>query len=143
MPETMDDRLIYQLAADALLIVHASIVAFVLFGLVLIVAGLLRGWRWTRNPWFRSLHLLAIAIVAAQAWLGRVCPLTTWEMALREKAGDVVYTGSFIEHWLHRLIFFQADPWVFILAYTAFGFLVLLTWVFYPPRWHRQQSGRL
>lgn len=130
----MDERLVYQIAADALLILHASIVAFVVFGLLLTVVGMLRRWQWTRNPWFRGLHLLAIGVVAAQAWLGVICPLTTWEMALRERAGDVVYTGSFIEYWLHRLIFFRADPWVFTLAYTTFGLAVAATWYYYPPR---------
>jgi polyferredoxin len=130
----MDERLVYQLAADALLILHAAIVAFVVFGLLLTVVGMLRRWQWTRNRWFRGLHLFAIGIVAAQAWLGVVCPLTTWEMALRERAGDVVYSGSFIEYWLHRLIFFRADPWVFTLAYTTFGLAVAATWYYYPPR---------
>jgi len=129
----MDDRLVYQLAADALLILHALIVAFVVFGLVLTVVGMLRRWHWTRNRGFRGLHLLAIGIVAAQAWFGVDCPLTTWEMAMRERAGDLVYTGSFIEYWLHRLIFFQAEPWIFTLAYTSFGLAVAATWYFYPP----------
>ena len=34
------------------------------------------------------------------AWIGMICPLTTWEMALRAKAGDATYSGSFIAHWL-------------------------------------------
>lgn len=130
----MDERLSYQLAADAVLVLHASIVAFVVLGLVLTCVGMIRQWQWTRKLWFRGLHLLAIVIVAAQAWLGMVCPLTTWEMALRERAGDVTYTGSFIEYWLHQFIFFQAEPWVFIVAYTAFGLAVAATWYFYPPR---------
>jgi hypothetical protein len=130
----MHEQLIYQLAADGLLILHALIVAFVVVGLLLIILGLLRNWQWPTRPWFRSLHLLAIVIVALQAWLGVICPLTSWEMALREKAGGIVYAGSFIEYWLHRLIFFEAEPWVFTLAYTLFGLAVLAAWLYYPPR---------
>ncbi len=52
----------YLLAADALLALHVSFVAFVIFGLVLIVVGGLRGWGWVRNRWFRIAHLAAIGV---------------------------------------------------------------------------------
>ena len=105
------------LAADGLLIIHALFIAFVVFGLIFIIAGLVRGWRWTRNPWFRFIHLGAIGIVVIQAWLNIICPLTIWENSLRDKAGEATYAGSFIQHWLHKLIFYQAEAWVFTLLY--------------------------
>ena len=121
------------LAADGLLIIHTLFIAFVVFGLVFIIAGLAGHWRWVRNPWFRFMHLGAIGIVVVQSWLGVVCPLTTWENNLRERAGDVAYAGSFIQHWLHKLIFYQAEAWVFTLVYTAFAALVVLAWHLAPP----------
>lgn len=136
----MSERLFYQLVADGLLVLHGLFVAFVVFGLMLVIAGWLAGWRWTRNLWFRLLHLGAIAFVTVQAWLGMICPLTTWEMAFRERAGDVVYAGSFIEYWLHRLIFYQAEPWVFTLAYTLFGLAVVGGWILHPPRFRSASS---
>ena len=123
----------FLLAADGLLIIHALFIAFVVFGLILIIAGLVRGWRWVRNPWFRFIHLGAIGIVVIQAWLNVICPLTVWENNLREKAGDATYAGSFIQHWLHELIFYQAEAWVFTLSYTAFAALVILAWYLAPP----------
>ena len=121
------------LAADGLLIIHALFIAFVVFGLVFIIAGVVRGWRWVRNPWFRFIHLGAIGIVVMQAWLNIICPLTIWENNLREKAGEATYAGSFIQHWLHKLIFYQAEAWVFTLCYTIFGALVVLAWYLAPP----------
>lgn len=126
-------------AADALLIIHALFIAFVVFGLIGIIAGLVRGWRWTRNPWFRLAHLGAIGIVVLQSWLGMICPLTTWENNLREKAGEATYAGSFIQHWLHKLIFYQAEAWVFTLAYTVFGALVVLAWFLAPPEFTKKR----
>jgi hypothetical protein len=73
---------------------HSLFVCFVVLGLILIVAGGLRGWQWVRNPWFRLGHLQAIGIVVLQAWLGIWCPLTLLEMSLREKAGA---GGSLVE----------------------------------------------
>lgn len=131
------------IAADLVLALHVLFVAFVVLGLACILAGGLLRWSWVRNPWFRALHLAAIAIVVVQAWLGRICPLTTWEMALRDKAGDSAYSGSFMAHWLESILYFQAPAWVFTLAYTAFGTLVAAAWLLVRPRgfgWqHRQR----
>lgn len=123
----------YLLAADLLLFVHVLFVAFVVVGLLLIFAGRVRAWSWVTNPWFRLAHLAAIAIVVLQSWLGIVCPLTTWEMAFREQAGDATYSGSFIAYWLGRLLYYRAPEWVFAAVYTAFGSLVAAAWFFVPP----------
>lgn len=131
MPES---ALFYLFVADALLVTHVLFVAFVVFGLLLIVAGGIRGWSWVRNPWFRVTHLACIGIVVLQSWFGVICPLTTWEMAMRARAGDATYAGSFIAHWLGELLYYQAPPWVFALAYTAFGLLVVASWARVRPR---------
>jgi polyferredoxin len=115
------------------LLLHFGIVLFIVGGLAFILFGGLRGWALIRKRWFRILHLLAITIVVAQAWLGELCPLTTLEMWLRDKAHEVTYTGSFIEHWLQRVLYYQAPSWVFTLVYSAFGLAVLLTWWYFPP----------
>ena len=81
----------------------------------------LRGWRFVNGWWFRLAHLAAIAVVVAQAWLGVVCPLTTLESWLRVQAGEAAYETSFIEHWLTRILFYDAPAWVFTAAYTLFG----------------------
>ena len=130
----MECRALYLLAADALLFIHVLFVAFVVFGLLLIFAGKLFSWSWVRNPWFRLAHLIAIGVVVLQTWLGAICPLTTWEIALREKAGDAVYAGSFIAHWLETILYYQFPPWVFIVVYTMFGLLVLGSWFWVRPR---------
>lgn len=130
----MTRELLFRLAADAVLIVHAAIVAFIVFGQALVLLGATRGWAWVRNFWFRLTHLLAMAIVALQSWVGVLCPLTHWENRLRERAGEAPYAGAFIEDWLHRLIFFDAEPWVFTLAYSLFAGIVALSWIIAPPR---------
>lgn len=129
-----------QLHADFILVVHALYVAFVVIGLVLIVVGVFRNWPWIRNAWFRTLHLLAIGIVVVQTWLGKHCPLTVWESRLRRAADEAGYTGSFVQHWLHNLLFCDFAPWVFTLAYTLFGIMVALTWALAPPRWTRSSG---
>ena len=63
-----------------------------------------------------------------------MCPLTTLEMWLRARAQGSTYTGSFIEHWLQRLMYFDAPPWAFAVAYSLFGLVVVATWWYFPPR---------
>lgn len=126
--------MVWSIAADAVLFLHLCVVIFVVVGLLLIVLGNLLGWRFVNRWWFRLLHLATIAIVVAQAWLGMVCPLTTLELWLRAQAGETTYAGGFIEHWLSRLLYFSAPPWVFTIAYTAFGLLVAAAWWRWPPR---------
>lgn len=122
------------LLADAVLLLHVAIVLFVVGGLVLVVGGNLAGWRWVNLWWLRLAHLAAIATVVAEAWLGITCPLTTWEMALRAAAGQPAYAGGFLQHWLHRLLYWDAPAWVFTLAYTLFGLAVAWAWWRWPPR---------
>lgn len=123
----MDSSTLYSLAADAILVTHVLFVAFVVVGLILVYVGLFLSWQWVRNPWFRIAHLVGIAVVVLQSWVGVICPLTTWEMYLRTNAGKNVYDGSFVTYWLNQLLYYQAPPWVFIVCYTVFGGLVLFS----------------
>ena len=130
----MESDFLLLLAADMLLFGHVVFVAFVVFGLALIFVGKATDWDSVRNPWFRITHLVAICTVAIQSWVGVICPLTTWEMALRERAGDVTYSGSFISHWLEAILYHQAPAWVFTVCYTVFAAVVAASWFWVRPR---------
>lgn len=130
----------YLFLADLILATHALFVAFVVLGLVAILLGKYRCWDWVRNLRFRLAHLVAIGIVMVESWLGLACPLTEWENRSRVAAGGAAYPDSFIQHWLHRILFYDFDPWVFTLAYTAFGILVLLAWLLVPPEPPRNKN---
>lgn len=126
----------YRLLADAVLLLHFGVVVFVVAGLAAIVVGNLRRWRWVNGLWFRLAHLGAIGVVIVQSWLGRLCPLTVLESWLREQAGGAAYDRSFVEHWVQRVLFHEAPFWVFTVAYSVFGLLVLAAWWRFPPRRH-------
>lgn len=122
------------LLADALLALHVGVVLFVVGLLPLVLLGGLRGWAWVRRFRLRLTHLLLMVFIAAQAWLGQLCPLTVWEQDLRRIAGEGSYRESFIEHWLSRLLYWEAPWWVFVAAYTGFAVLVGLAWWWVRPR---------
>ena len=114
--------------ADLVLVLHAAFVVFVVGGLVATWIGVALGRRWARNPWFRGLHLAAIAFVVAQSVLGYTCPLTIWEDALRGADG----VEGFIQRWVRALLYWSAPAWAFTALYCGFGALVAWTGSNYP-----------
>ena len=116
--------------ADAILVVHAAFVLFVVGGLVATWIGLALDLPFARNPWFRGVHLAAIGFVVVETLLGYVCPLTIWESALRGETSE----KGFIQKWIHAWLYWNWPAWVFNAIYVAFGGLVAWTWVRFPPR---------
>jgi hypothetical protein len=131
----------YELWADTLLGCHAIFIVCVALGFIFIIVGGIRQWSWAANFWWRAAHLSATVFVAANAWFGKICPLTVWENRLRETAGGDGYPGSFLGYWLQKAVYHDWPLWAFAVAYTVFVILVLLTWVIWPPRWPRPHSG--
>jgi hypothetical protein len=116
--------------ADVLLVVHFLIVMFIVGGLLLTWVGAAAGWAWVRNPWFRYAHLGAIALVAAEALLGIMCPLTVWEDMLRGR----VQAESFVGRWVRYFLYYNAPEWVFTTLYVGWAAATLATLRFVPPR---------
>ena len=84
-----------RLAADALVLLHLTFVAFALLG------GLLVIWR----AWFALLHLPAAGWAVWIEASGGICPLTPWENRLRQAAGQSGYEGGFVEHYLIPVLY--------------------------------------
>jgi hypothetical protein len=118
------------IAADALLVAHFLVAAFVVCGLPLVWLGAAIGWRWVRNPWFRYAHLAAIAVVALEALAGIACPLTIWEDLLR----GGLQPQSFVGRWVQRLLYYDAPEWLFTALYAAWALAALATLRLLPPR---------
>ncbi len=89
--------MIDRVLANAVLLLHAGFVAFV-------VTGGLGVARWPRLAW---LHLPAALWGAALEMAGWICPLTPLENRLRQRAGLAGYSGGFVEHYLVPLIYPQ------------------------------------
>jgi len=79
-----------RVVADALVVLHALFVAFVLLGGVLVVF----------RPALAFLHLPAAAWAAWVEFTGTICPLTPLENHWRQGAGAAGYEGGFVEHYL-------------------------------------------
>ncbi|UCF96445.1 MAG: DUF2784 domain-containing protein [Spirochaetaceae bacterium] len=126
---------LYGIAADAVVIFHFCYVTFTVGGEVLILLGCLFRWRWVRNLTFRIIHLVAMAVVALEALIGVLCPLTDWEYRLRLLAGqDIEEEIPFMARLVRQIIFYDFPAWVFTVTYILFTLLVVATLLFVPPR---------
>jgi hypothetical protein len=124
----------YLLLADAVLFVHLAVIAFNLFGLVVIPLGGGLGWRFVRVLWWRALHVAILAVVALQAALGRLCFLTDWQSALLAAAGTAAAREPLIAGFVNRLIYWPLPLWVFTVIYVGVCVYVLLLWWLVAPR---------
>lgn len=129
----------YPLLADLIVIFHFLYVLFAVGGQIVIIFGGFLRWRWIRNLTFRVVHLISVVLVAVEAFIGVLCPLTVWEYNLRRLSGQTVDRDiSFIARLVRTVIFYDFPSWVFTLMHITFGFIVILTFVLIPPRFHRQ-----
>ena len=116
--------------AAAILAAHLAIILFNLFGLIVVPLGAICGWRFVRVRWWRLLHLVSLAAVAAQAVFGRACILTIWQAALTGEPGRPT---PLIMGWVNRVIYWPLPLWVFAAFYLlVFGYALALLWLV-PP----------
>src|SRR5687768_15172060 len=85
----------YRWLADLTVVLHGVFILFVVFGALL-------AFRWPRLLW---IHVLAAVWGILIEWRGWLCPLTIFEVWLRERGGADAYDTGFIEHYLTPLIY--------------------------------------
>lgn len=126
----------YGWLADAALILHALVATIIVLGLPAIWIGLALGWGFARSRLFRFGHAGSMAFVLFEGLIGMICPLTELEDWLRRLGGDADRYGGegFIRHWVERLLYYEAESWVFVVLYATFFALIVLTLVLWPPR---------
>jgi hypothetical protein len=86
---------VYRIAADAVVVVHAGFILFVAIGGVI-------AWRWPRLLW---LHVPAVAWGIGIVAIGFSCPLTPLEQRLRRLAGGQGYRGGFVDRYIEGVIY--------------------------------------
>ena len=131
----MSARFWYLLSADVVLVVHFAFVLFVVLGLAAIWIGWFCKWKAVRNVRFRVAHLACMGVVVLESVFGVVCPLTTWEKDLRFAAGSEVYEETFMQHWVHKAMFFELPPAVFTVIYVVFFLGIVLSLIVVKPDW--------
>ncbi len=119
--------------ADLIVIVHFLYLIFTVLGELLVITGGFLHWKWVKKRGVRIPHLIAVLLVAMEAFAGLLCPLTSLEYNLRKSAGQPVDESmSFAARLIHKIIFYDLPDRFFIFLYAGFGALVILTMLFVP-----------
>jgi len=120
--------MLYQLAAEAVLTLHFAIALFAVAGGIAVV------WR----PKLAWLHLPTLAWCSWVNLASWVCPLTPLEHALRARAGETGFHGSFIEQYIAPVLYPGGmTREVEILAGVALPVWNLLIYAWVVHRWRR------
>jgi hypothetical protein len=92
--------LIYRLMADLVIVIHFLWILFILFGFLLAL-------KYQSVVFIHMVGLVFTLILNIGGWY---CPLTHLEIHLqRQSSPDSLYIGSFITHYLERIIYLRVD----------------------------------
>jgi hypothetical protein len=110
--------------ASAVAVLHAAAVLFMLTGSLLAL----------RRPRVLWLHVPVALTILVLYLSDSKCPLTTWELELRDQAGEPGYRGGFIGHYITEPLGFpieatstQVGIYVVALLPNVIGYGVLAT----------------
>jgi len=123
----------YRILADTIMVLHLAWIIFMLWGFVLTIRGFFHPKFFDR--WlFRTVHLLGILFVVALEILGKYCPLTLWENALKGHYNpETDYPGSFIIKYIEQMIYPDVSPLVVIIPTILLATFTLVAFVSKPP----------
>lgn len=117
--------MLYRLGADMVLFGHFLFAAFAVFGGLLVFYE--AAWAWVHIP-----VVLWSSVVNLMSW---TCPLTPIENALRTRAGQLGYSGGFVQHYIGPVVYPRGMPrqlelvaGVSIVAGNALVYAIIFSW---------------
>ncbi|MCK4936393.1 MAG: DUF2784 domain-containing protein, partial [Elusimicrobiales bacterium] len=111
--------------------------AWILFMLAGFIVAIASFWRKRFSDWrlFRTLHLCGIIYIGILALLGKYCPLTILENTLKAKyAPESMYPGSFIVHYIERLVYPDINPLIIVISTVFIAFFTLIAFIINRPK---------
>ena len=123
----------YRILADAIMVIHLAWIIFMIWGFVLTIRGFFRP-KFFERWLFRTIHLSGILFVTTLELLGKYCPLTLWENALRSHYNpETDYPGSFIIKHIEQMIYPDVSPLLGISPTIRIAAVTLAVFVLKPP----------
>ena len=125
--------MIYKVLADIIVVMHFAWILFMLVGFILTIKGF--WWKGFFDKWlFRTIHLFGIIYVSSLAVLRQYCPLTILENNLRARYDpSLVYPGSFMVHYLERLVYPDVYSWIILLPTIFIAVFTIIIFIVKPP----------
>jgi len=115
--------ILYKILADITVVIHSLWILFLISGALLGV----------RNKAIKYIHLSGLLFAILIQIFGWYCPLTHLEVWLRSKHDPAMaYAGSFIIHYLERLVYLEISP-IGVLVATI-GLVIFNSWLYLRKR---------
>lgn len=113
-----------------------------IFGFLFNLYGLFFNKKLLNYFYLRLIHFIGIIFVFSLELLGKYCPLTLLENYFyKNSAPDLAYPGSFIIHYLEKIIYPEVNPLVIIIPTGILAAVTLLIFIFYPPKKNDTKIG--
>lgn len=124
-------------AANLVAVVHIGYFLFILGGLIAILVGTKKNYRWVRNPWFRITHFAAVYLVLFEEVTGLPCILNLIQWALRSSATGESEATSGTGGILDYLLYHTISPLMLDIFYWSTGLALLVLLWKVPPRFRK------
>ncbi len=114
-----EEMTIYRALADVVVALHATFIAWIIFG-----AFLTR-----RRPLLRGLHIASLVwgvLIELFPW---PCPLTVAENWLQVRAGKAGYRSGFLLHYLDKLVYPDLPSRLLVAAAVLIGLINLVIYI--------------
>lgn len=119
----------YHLLAEATMVVHFTVLIFIVFG------GFL-AWRW---PWVIWPSIVLAGWGFSTVVFGVNCPLTWLENWARQRAGEASLGTGFIDHYIEGVIY--PERYTGLIQFLA-GTIVVISWVGALVLYLRRRASR-
>ena len=118
--------------SDVLVVVHVLWAAFMVGGFLLGAAAI---WRHSWRRWlvFRTVHVIGIVFTASVPLWAGICPVTTWENALRLRTGADAIPHSFLAYYAHRILYLDVPAWAITGCTTLVAIGSVALFFIFPP----------
>lgn len=127
--------MLYEILAGVVIFLHFLWILFIISGFILTVFF----WKKFFDKFvLRTIHLLSILYTSYLEITGRYCPLTIIENYLKTKSDKPPievggYTGSFIVHYIEKLVYPDVEPLIVIIPTIIIGIIILVMFILKPP----------
>mgnify|MGYP001241253237 CR=1 FL=1 len=115
--------------SEIVLLFHFCIFLFMLLSFFFIPIGYYQKWKWVKNRYYRSIHIILMGIILIETILGFMCPLTKLENFLRN---DTKVNSKFAEI-IHLIMYWDLSSYQFIILYLLSLLYLLFLWFFFKP----------
>ncbi len=123
----MTSAFYYQLLADGVVVLHLFFILFVVLGGIVTIV----------RPKVIWVHIPCVLWAIIIELTGGICPLTPLENELRSWAGQGMYSGDFVMHYIEPMIYLEGltrQFQVILGVMTALVNMIVYGWVYFRKK---------